>query len=162
MLSPYDDDIENMARERGWSEDEARDRFIWTALHFGDVAPLCYFLLQGLVPAVYVRELLALMLTPELAGGPTDFREVAERLKFQDVPFRLEIKSRTGRRGPKSNNFNVAWRNWHIAQDVEKLMKEHGPGSYDAAIKQVAAKKRLTERTVRDAYDRGHGSKSRK
>jgi hypothetical protein len=116
MLSPYDDAIEDLAREKGWSEAEARDRFIWTALHLGDVAPLCFFLLHGHVPAAYVRQLLALMLTPELAEGPTDFREVAERLKFQDVQFRFEIKSR--RRGPKSNNFNVAWRNWHMPRTL--------------------------------------------
>jgi hypothetical protein len=32
-------------------------------------------------------------------------------------------------------------------------MKQHGPGSYLAAIKDVAKKTGLSERTVRDAYD---------
>src|SRR5262249_14173518 len=155
MESPYDDRIEHMAGENGWGLEEARNRFIWTALHYGDVDPLCYFLLRGLGPAVYVRRFLALMLIPGLAGA---FKEVAEELKFQDVQFRLEVKSRTGKRGPKRNNFDVAHRNWRIGRDVEKRMKEIGRGSYASAIKDVAAKTGRSEQTVRDAYDRGHGS----
>jgi hypothetical protein len=100
------------------------------------------------------------MLAPEysLSG---EFKWLSEELEFQkNGEFRLDIKSRTGKHGPNRDNFGVAHRNWRIAKAVEKLM---APGAYDAAIKQVAAKFRLSDQTVRDAYDRyRQGIKSHK
>src|SRR5262245_53419956 len=152
--TPYDGDVKEWAREKGWTLDKARDQLIWAGLQMGDVGPLVCFLIQGHVPTLYLRQHIGLMLGPDQA--------LSERLR-KDVPFLLEIKSRTGKRGPKRRSFEVALRNRRIAKSVEKLMAQIGPGSYDAAIKQVAAETQRGEQTVRDAYDQHrHGTKSRK
>jgi len=122
--------VEEWAREKGWTLDEARDRVIWVGLQMGDVGPLVCFLVQGYVPTLHVRQYLGLMFAPDQA--------LSERLR-KDLPFRLVVKSRSGKRGPNRSNFVIALRNRRIAKSVETLMGQIGSGSYDAAITHPSA-----------------------
>jgi hypothetical protein len=146
--TPYDDDVRELARDFGLSLDRARDRFIWMGLQMGDPWPLVCFLLRGYVPGLAVRRHLALMMTPEEALAQTRF--ATDQLRY-----RFEIKSRTGKRGPKRSNLQIALRNRRLAKRVVDLIAKLGPGSYEAAIKQVADETRRGVQTVRDAYDHG-------
>jgi len=137
--TPYDDDVRELAHDFGLSLNRARDRFIWAALQMGDAGPLICFLLTGYVPGLAVRQQLALMMAPEGAPGST--------------PFRFEIKSRNGKRGPKRSNFPIGLRDRRLAKRVTDLIAKIGPGSYEAAIKQIADETGLGVQTVRDAYD---------
>jgi hypothetical protein len=150
--TPYDDNVTELAHELGLSLNTARDRFIWMALQHGDVGPLVCFFVLGYVPALWLRQQLAMMLMPE-AGLP----ETAKK----ELRFRLEIRARARRRGPRRSKFEIALRDRRLAKHVANLMNKIGPGSYLAAIKQVAEETGWGEQTVRDAYDKRHGKKSR-
>jgi hypothetical protein len=143
--TPYDDDVRELAHDFGLSLNRARDRLIWAGLQMGDAGPLCCFLLTGYVPGLAVRQHLALMMAPEEAIARTTRRDA--------LPFRFEIKSRAGKRGPKRSNFPIGLRDRRLAKRVADLIAKHGPGSYEAAIKQIADETGLGVQTVRDAYD---------
>jgi hypothetical protein len=144
--TPYDDDVRELAHDFGLSLNHARDRFIWVGLQMRDVGPLICFLLMGYVPGLTLRQNLALMMEPEEALAQTSIRK--ELLRF-----RFEIKSRTGKRGPKRSNLEVGLRDRRIAKRVRNLMAKIGSGSYEAAIRQIADETNLGVQTVRDAYD---------
>jgi hypothetical protein len=148
--TPFDDDVREWAQDLGLSLNQARDRFILVALQMGNAQPLSCFLLRGYVPCLAVRQHLALMVTPE---------EILAQTRVKDqLRYRFEIKSRSGKRGPKRHNLAVALRNRRLAKRVADLIAKLGPGSYLAAIKQIASETRRGEQTVRDAYD--HGKKT--
>jgi hypothetical protein len=111
----------------------------------GDASPLACFLLVGYVPGLAVRQYLALMMAPEEA--------IARTTRSGALPFRLEVRSRAGKRGPKRSNFPIGLRDRRLAKRVADLIAKHGPGSYEAAIKQIADETGLGVQTVRDAYD---------
>jgi hypothetical protein len=152
--TPYDDHVRELAQEFGLSLNSARDRFILMALHMADARPLSCFLTRGYVPALAVRQYLAVMMTPEEGLAQTTIGKKA-------LPYRFEIKSRTGKRGPKGSNLPIALRDRRLAKRVANLIAKHGSGSYDAAIKQVADETHWGAQTVRDAYD-GQGKKTAK
>jgi hypothetical protein len=152
--TPYDGQVRELAQEFGLSLNRARDRFIWLGLQMGDAGPLSCFLLRGYVPGSPVRQHLALMMTSEEALAQTRF--TTDQLRY-----RFEIKSRTGKRGPKRSNLQIGLRNRRLAKRVVDLIAEIGPGSYEAAIKQVADETHWGPQTVRDAYD-GQGKKTAK
>jgi hypothetical protein len=142
--TPYDDDVTELAREQGLSLNKARDKFIWIALQMGNIGPLVCFLLVGYVPGLALRHHLAMMLATE-----QDLPQVAKR----ELRFRLEIKPRSVKRGPRQSSFEIALRNRKHAQRVAALIAKLGPGSYLSAIKTVAGKTGLSEKTIRNAYD---------
>lgn len=144
--TPYDDDVRELAQDLGLSLNRARDRFIWAGLQMGDAGPLSVFLLRGYVPGLAVRHHLALMMQPEEALAQTRF--TTDQLRY-----RFEIKSRTGKRGPKRSNFPIKLRDRRLAKRVVDLFEKLGPGSYEAAIKQIADESRKGVQTIRDAYD---------
>jgi hypothetical protein len=144
--TPYDNDVRELAQDLGLSLNRARDRFIWVGLQMGDAGPLSVFLLRGYVPGLAVRHHLALMMTPEEALAQTTIGK--DRL-----PFRFEIKSRTGKRGPKRSNFQKGLRDRRLAERVANQIAKHGPGSYAAAIQQIAGETGKGVQTIRDAYD---------
>jgi hypothetical protein len=152
--TPYDDAVRELAQDFGLSLNRARDRFIWVGLQMGDAGPLSCFLLRGYVPGLAVLQVLALMMTREEALAQTTISK--DRLRY-----RFEIKSRSGRRGPKRSNLPIALRNRRLGKRVSNLLETWGPGSYDAAIQQVADETRWGPQTVRDAYD-GQGKKTPK
>jgi hypothetical protein len=57
---------------------------------------------------------------------------------LRTVRFRFEIKARSGKRGPKRNNFRISLRNYKHRKRVKDLIAQHGRGSYLAAINHVA------------------------
>jgi hypothetical protein len=67
--------------------------------------------------------------------------------------YRFDIKARSGKRGPKRGNFHISLRDYNHWKRVEQLMAKLGPGSYLAAIKQVADEAGLSEQSIRHAYD---------
>ena len=151
--TPYDEDVREFARDFGLSLNQTRDRFIWAGLQMGDVGPLVCFLLRGYVPGLTVRHILAFMMTSEEALAQTT-------IKKELLRFRFEIKSRTGKHGPKRSHFEINLRNRRTAKRVKDLMAKIGPGSYEAAIKQIADETGLGVQTVRDSYDESHGKKT--
>jgi hypothetical protein len=142
MGTPYDDEIDAIAKDKGLSIDEARDGYIMMALRCGDANPIACFLLSGYEPGLWLRRCLGAMLAPEKALSDSKL-----------LQFRFDIKSRNGKRGPVKSKFKKARRNDRLATAVRLLMDRYGPGSYDAAIKTVASETGLSEQTVRDAYD---------
>ena len=147
MYTPYDDEIEAIAKDKGLSIDEARDGFIWVALRCGDSDPLMCFLLSGYVPDLWLRKWLGIMLAPEKVLTESDILK-------QELQFRFNIQSRNGKRGPVKSRFKIARRNDQLAAGVRFQIEMHGRGSYDAAIKTVASETGCSEQTVRDAYDK--------
>jgi hypothetical protein len=143
-VTPYDFDVEALAKQNAWSIDKARDGFIYLGLQYGDVGPLFCFLVGGHVPGLELRQTLAVMLSPEA---------VWPDVHKQKLRFRLIMKARNGKRGPVKSKFNNFLRNGKLALLVRSYMKVHGRGTYDAAIKTVASKCGEKEQTVRDAYD---------
>ena len=148
--TPYDDDVRELARDFGLSLDQTRDRFILSSLQMGEAGPLICFLLNGYVPGLEVRQHIALMITDEEAL-PEALRET--------VRYRLEIKPRGGKPGPKRGGFWKQLRNRKHSKRVKDLMERLGPGSYLAAIKQVSDETGLSEQTIRHAYDQGRKSR---
>jgi hypothetical protein len=148
--TPYDDDVRELARDFGLSLDQTRDRFILSALQMGDAGPLICFLLEEYVPGLEVRQHIALMMTNEEA--------LPEALR-QTVRYRFEIKPRSGKPGPKRGHFWKQLRDRNHRKRVKELMEKLGPGSYLAAIKQVAGETGLSEQTIRHAYDQARKSR---
>jgi hypothetical protein len=146
MHTPFDDEIEAIAKDKGLSIDDARDRFILDGLRCGDTDPLMCFLLSGYVPGLWVRKWLGVMLAPEKVLSESDILK-------QELQFRFNIQSRNGKRGPVKRKFKIARRNDQLAAAVRSIIEKHGRGFYDAAIKTVALDTGLNEQTVRDAYD---------
>lgn len=79
--------------------------------------------------------------------------EALARFTTDQLSYRFEIKSRTGKRGPKRSNLPIALRDRRLAKRVANLIAKIGPGSYEAAIKQIADETGWGVQTVRDAYD---------
>jgi hypothetical protein len=142
--TPYDDDVRELARENGLSLNRARDGFIWAGLQMGDVGPLVCFLLSGYMPGLALRHHLASMIAAKQSLPESVRRKLC---------FRFEIRSCTGKRGPRRSNFAIGLRNRQLAKRVKDLMAEFGAGSYEAAIKQVADETGWGKQTVRDSYD---------
>jgi hypothetical protein len=147
--TPYDDDVRELAQEFGLSLDQTRDRFILAALRMGEAGPLICFLLRGYVPGLPVRHHIALIMADE-EGLPEGLRNT--------LNYHFDIKSRSGRRGPQRGKFETNLRRRKHGKLVKALMEKFGPGSYLAAIKQVAGESGLSEQTIRDAYDQGKRS----
>jgi hypothetical protein len=144
--TPWDDIVAELEGELSLSIDEARDRVIWSYLKVGDTGPLICFLLRGYVPAFWVRHGIARMMLPDdvLSESPK-------------LPIRLVAVAR--RRGPKTN-IDKALRDRQLAKRVSDYITQHGKGSYDAAITDVAKDMNMGEQTVRNAYDKRHGKKT--
>jgi len=147
---PYEDVANEVAREADIPLSEARDRVITAFLRYGEVGPLVCFLIAGHVPALEVRHSIAVMLAPDHA--------LTEDL-MKRCPYRLVAKARSGERRPKIN-LDILLRDRRLAKLVAELLKKFGRGSYDAAIKQVAADTGLGEETIRAAYDKRHANRS--
>jgi hypothetical protein len=137
--------VREFQQELGLSLDRTRDRFIWAALLMGEVGPLVCFLAMGYVPGLAVRQHVALMMLPNEGVPPT---------RRQPLEYRFEIKSRSGKRGPRRGSFFKWLRDRKCAERVKELMKGYGPGSYDAAVRQIALDTGLSKPTIRNAYDK--------
>lgn len=143
--TPHDDDVREFQQELGLSLDQTRDRFIVAALQMGEVGPLVCFLAMGYVPGLAVRQHVALMMLPNEGVPPT---------RRQPLKYRFEIKSRSGKRGPRRGNFFKDLRNRKYANRVKELMEKRGPGTYDAAISEIALDTGFSKPTIRKAYDK--------
>ena len=121
----------------GVSSDEASDRTIIKWLMSGDLRPLASLLLERRTPGQLVLTYLALMMLDQDVEGL--------------VPYRLKAVPRKAGRPKQPENFV---RDVVIHNLVDRRIKELGPGTYDASIKDVAKSKCLSERLVRNAYDR--------
>jgi hypothetical protein len=120
-------------------------------------------LLDGHELGEFARTALALMLLDE-----TEAKKTIEQRSFLDpefwlFPYRLVVKGRP-RSGRPPNPIN-AERDQLLAKNVHELIQKHGV-KYDSAIEQVAAACKSTgaaigHQTIRDAYDRRFGKKSR-
>ena len=120
----------------GMSSDEASDRTIINWLMSGDLRPLASMLLERRTPGQLVLTYLALMMLDQDVEGL--------------VPYRLKAVPRKAGRPKQPENFV---RDLVIHNLVDRRIKELGPGTYDASIKDVAERAGLSERLVRNAYD---------
>src|SRR5262245_14009576 len=121
----------------GMPSDEAFDKTIIYWLMCGNLEPLASMLLERRRPGQLVLAYLALMMLGEDVEGL--------------VPYRLKAVPRKAGRPKQPENFV---RDLVIRTLVDKRIKELGPGTYDASIKDVAKTTRQSERVVRNAYDR--------
>ena len=121
----------------GVSSEEAADITIITWLKYGDLQPLASMLLERRTPGQLVLTYLALMMLDQDVEGV--------------VPYRLKAVPRKAGRPKQPENFV---RDLVIHNLVDRRIKELGPGTYDSSIKDVAKSKCLSERLVRNAYDR--------
>ena len=120
----------------GMSSEEAADRTIIEWLMSGDLRPLASMLFERRTPGQLVLTLLALMMLDQDVEGV--------------APYRLKAVPRKAGRPKQPENFV---RDLVIHNLVDRRIKELGPGTYDASIKDVAERAGLSERLVRNAYD---------
>ena len=111
-------------RMTGETIEYCRDFVILRYLFAGDTRPLAALLASGCAPGPAVLRHLSAMLQP--ADGTED-----------KVPFRLNIKDRLQRKGPRSDP-EIAWRNFLISKNVEREMDE-GAAGYDGRGRPAAA-----------------------
>ena len=134
---PWDFEAKLLALLSGMSSDEASDRTIIYWLMSGDLRPLASNLFERRIPGQLVLTYLALMMLDQDVEGL--------------APYRLKLVPRRAGRPKKPENFV---RDLVLRTLVNKRIKELGPGTYDASIKDVAKSTRHSERVVRNAYDR--------
>jgi hypothetical protein len=161
--TPWDSHVSRLMRDEGLSLSAARDRVIVDWLSQGNTSALAALLLDGHEPGEFARTALALMLLDE-----TEAKKTIEQRPFLDpelwlFPYRLVAKGKP-RSGRPPDPIN-AERDRLLAENVHELMQKHGL-KYDSAIEQVAASCRETgaavgHQTIRNAYDRRFGKKSR-
>lgn len=120
----------------GMSSEEAADRTIIEWLMSGDLRPLASMLFERRTPGQSVLTFLALMMLDQDVEGV--------------APYRLKAVPRKAGRPKQPENFV---RDLVIHNLVDRRIKELGPGTYDASIKDVAERAGLSERLVRNAYD---------
>ena len=121
----------------GVSSEEASDSTIINWFKYGDLRPLAPMLLERRTPGQLVLTYLALMMLDQDVEGV--------------VPYRLKAVPRKAGRPKQPENFV---RDLVIHNLVDRRIKELGPGTYDSSIKDVAERAGLSERLVRNAYDR--------
>ena len=118
--TPWDIRVDQLIREFGATQQDARDLVILDWLIKGDTVPFTAFVLQGHVPGGEVIKYVALMMNP--AKG-TD----------EHVPYALEVSSR-GRKGRRSSP-TIEFRNKLLGENVERRMETM---SYNKALDEVA------------------------
>ncbi len=129
--TPWDIRVDQLIREFGATQQDARDLVILDWLIKGDTVPFTAFVLQGHVPGGEVIKYVALMMNPAKGTDET-------------VPFALEVSSR-GRKGRRPDP-RIEARGKLTAQYVERLMKEGK--SYNEAVDIV------TQIIVKDQIDK--------
>ena len=110
-------------------EEFAVAAFLWA----GDVAPLIRMLRSDDPLPPKVRETLAKMLA-------------------QDEKLPSSLKVIWNKRGAPKDRLDKSVRNVLVGVHVAILMEKYGRGSYDAAIKEAAARAGVTEATARRGY----------
>src|SRR5262245_59515644 len=135
--APWDFEAKLRALLNGVSSDEASDQTIIKWLMSGDLRPLAWKLLLRRKPGELVLTYLALMMLDQDVEGL--------------VPYRLKAVPRKPGRRKQPEKFV---RDLVIHRLVDNRIRELGPGTYDASIKDVAKRTRQSERVVRNAYDR--------
>jgi hypothetical protein len=131
---PWDFEAKLLTLLSGMSSDAASDKTIIYWLMSGDLRPLA---LERRIPGQLVLTYLALMMLDQDVEGL--------------VPYRLKVVPRKAGRPKQPENFG---RDLAIRTLVDNRIKELGPGTYDASIKDVAERTGHSERLVRNAYDR--------
>jgi hypothetical protein len=150
-------------KDEGLSLSAARDRVIVDWLSQGDTSALAALLLDGHEPGEFARTALALMLLDETEAKKTIEQRPFLAPQFLLFAYRLVAKGKS-RSGRPSNPIN-AERDRLLAEYVHELIQKHGV-KYNSAIEQVATLCKSTgaavgHQTIRNAYDRRFGKKSR-
>ena len=120
---------------------KAIDLVIVRYLRFGDTRALAWWLYEGHTPSPTTLKYIACMLQPG-SGAST-----------KSLPYELNPKSRTPKRGRPPKGPEADLRDWLIYKSVQRFMDESGPGTYDAAISQTAALQGLNQAAVKRGYE---------
>ena len=120
---------------------EAIDLIIVRYLRFGDTRALAWWLYEGHTPSPITLKYIACMLQPG-SGASTKL-----------LPYELISKSRTPKRGRPPKGPEADLRDWLIYKNVKHFMDEAGPGSYDAAIRDIATLQGLNQAVVKRGYE---------
>ena len=120
---------------------EAIDLIIVRYLRFGDTRALAWWLYEGHTPSPTTLKYIACMLQPGSGAATKSF------------PYELIAKSRTPKRGRPIKRPEENLRDWLIYKNVQRLMDEKGPGTYDAAIRQIADLDCLNQAVVKRGYE---------
>jgi len=120
---------------------KAIDLVIVRYLRFGDTRALAWWLYEGHTPSPTTLKYIACMMQPG-SGAST-----------KSLPYELIAKSRTPKRGRPTKRPEADLQDWLIYENVQRLIDEAGPGTYDAAIRQIAALDGLNQAAVKRAYE---------
>ena len=120
---------------------KAIDLVIVRYLRFGDTRALAWWLYEGHTPSPTTLKYIACMLQPG-SGASTKLS-----------PYELISKSRTPKRGRPPKGPEADLRDWLIYKNVKHFMDEAGPGSYDAAIRDIATLQGLNQAVVKRGYE---------
>ena len=141
IQQPWDIEADRLKNDDGGKLETCRDFVIvrWLLLA-GDAQPYVDWVLRyDHQPAPVVNRLLALLLHPE-PNAPVQ------------LPFRLVRKKRGGGRG-RPIDLVAKERDRLLSENITKIMKESGKGSYDSAIAKMAELEGIAARTAKKAYD---------
>ncbi len=141
IQQPWDIDADRRQKENGENLVTCRNQVIihWLAIS-GDARPYVDWVLRyDHQPAREVNRLLAFMLH-------------LEPISPVALPFRLVRKKRGGGKGSPTN-LAAKERDRLLFENITKIMKESGKGSYESAIAKMAELDGITVGTAKAAYD---------
>ncbi len=148
--NPFDGEAARIVRDRGGTEQNARDLVVLRYLLSGDTRALAFWLERDYCPGKPVRILLAYMLRPvrEDTEDPTKTFTCSPDL----VPFELKAKRRGGKRGTFPDPV-VAERNTAILEMYQRLYDKIGKGGYESAIAEMKDElgPHISESMIREA-----------
>jgi len=141
IQQPWDIEADRLQNDHGGNLNMCRDLVIidWL-LTSGDTRPYADWVLRyNHQPGLEVNRLLAIMMNPD--PNPR-----------VPVPYGLVKRKRSGDSG-RPIDLVVKERDRLLFENISRIMKEAGKGSYDSAIKQMAELEGITARTAKAAYD---------
>ncbi|WP_417467848.1 hypothetical protein [Maricaulis sp.] len=151
---PVTIEIDRYMRENGATYPVARD---WTLLQYlmeGEAWPVGLYLAAGEIPGEEVMQCLGWMLAAETIPPEVDPSIIPFELISRRAPTIDERVRPPKSKVPGKPARVIELRNWLLAKNVQRRMEEIGPGSYDAAILEIAERVGVAPGTVKVAYDK--------
>jgi hypothetical protein len=155
----WDREAEWLASENSIALDMAYDAVIMRGLMSGDLQPFAASILGGRIPSQHALHYVATMVLDDNIVDILDAETLAKLLdepaegtyEYQ-TPHQIITRPRRGKGRPLEPAHLI--RNIEVANRVAIRMRGLKTGTYDAAVKEIAAEMNLGERTVANAYNR--------
>jgi hypothetical protein len=154
----WDREAEWLAAEKKIPLNEAYDAVIMRGLMSGELQPFAASILMGHTPSQNVLHYVATMFLDDnivdILDAATVTKMVGESVEgpFEyQTPHQIVTRRRKGKGRPLEPANLI--RDIEAADRVAARMRELGAGTYDAAVKEIAAEMGLGGRTVANAYN---------